>query len=95
MSQGEPCYFLHDIRFSRADGFDEIIGLIASQVSREGQLAHVLRLLLTAHLRISQSFSQKNVFCPSVRHPSQLICSGRMGALLSSAQSFAVFSLRA
>ena len=39
--------------------------------------------------------SQYTVLAPSTRQPSQLICSGRMGASFSLAHSSAVFSRRA
>lgn len=41
---------------------------------------------------MAQRLSQNTVFTPSTRHPSQLMCSGRIGALFNSAHSFAVFS---
>ena len=48
----------------------------------------------SAHFRISHRFSQNTVFTPLTRHPSQLICSGKIGALFKSAHCFAVSSRR-
>ena len=60
--------------------------------SKSGQSPHVVTPFFNAHWRMPQRLSQNTVLIPSTRQPSQLICSGRMGALFNSAQRFAVFS---
>ena len=61
------------------------------QISNSGQSPQVETPLRKVHLRISHICSQNTVFTPSARQPTQLICSGRIGALFNSAHNFAVF----
>ena len=68
------------------------IAPIVGQVSNSEQSPQVETPLFNAHFRIPHKLSQNTVFSPLIRQPSQLICSGKIGALFSSAHSFAVFS---
>ena len=61
-------------------------------VSFSGQSPQVSNPLAMAHFRISHNVLQNTVLAPSRRQPLQLMCSGRMGALFSSAHNLAVFS---
>ena len=73
-------------------------GLLAVTASRVGQefifvqSPQVVTPFFNAHWRMPQRLSQKTVFLPFIRQPSQLICSGRMGALFNSDHNLAVFS---
>ena len=69
-----------------------MIAPTVGQFLHSAQSPQVATFLLRAHLRISHRCSQNTVFAPLARQPSQLMCSGRMGALFNSAHSFAVIS---
>src|SRR5699024_1994976 len=86
-----PFYF----RFSNADGFCSVNACMVEQSEKSRQLPQLERPFCIAHLRISHKLSQNTVFVPSPRQPSQLICSGRIGALFSSDHNLAVFSRNA
>ena len=72
-----------------------MIAPMDGQFLKSGQSPQVDAPFFKAHWRMLQRFWQNTVFIPLARHPSQLICSGKMGALFSFAHSFAVFSRRA
>ena len=86
-------YYL-SCRFLYASGLLAIKALIVWQSFRSVQSPHVVTPLFKAHWRILQRLSQYTVFTPSTRQPSQLICSGRIGAWFNSAHSSAVFFLQ-
>ena len=88
-------YVFYPFKFSKADGLFSKIAPTAGQVSNSEQSPQVETPFPKAHFRISHICSQNTVFAPFVRHPSQLICSGKIGALFNSAHSFAVFSRNA
>ena len=71
-----------------------MIAPTVGQFLHSAQSPQVATFLLRAHLRISHRLSQNTVLTPSARHPAQLMCSGRMGALFNSLHNFAVFSRR-
>ena len=87
-----PLYIFYPFKFSKADGLFSRIAPTVWQVSKSGQSPQVETPLFNAHFRIPHRLSQNTVFAPFIRQPSQLICSGRIGALFSAAHSFAVFS---
>lgn len=78
------------LRFSKAAGLFSKISATMGQLSKSEQSPQVATPFSNAQRRIPHILSQNTVFIPSARHPWQLICSGRMGALFNSAHSFAV-----
>ena len=82
-------------RLSKADGLFLRKPLIIRHVLKSLQSMQVVIFFSLAHLRISHICSQNIVFVPFSRQPSQLMCSGRIGALFIFAHSAAVFSLKA
>ena len=88
-------YVFYLFKFSKAVGLFSRIARVIWQLSNSEQSPQVENPFFKAHFRISHIRSQNTVFTPLIRQPSQLICSGRIGALFSSAHSFAVFSRKA
>ncbi len=88
-------YIVYSSRFFRASGLFDVITSTIWHFAKSGQLPHVVTPFFNAHWRILQRLSQYTVLIPSTRQPSQLICSGRMGALFNSAHNFAVFARNA
>ena len=89
------CIITSFCRLTRASLLLARTGANLSQTSICGQLPQLSRPLPMAHLRISHIVLQNTVFAPSIRHPSQLMCSGRIVALFSLLHNLAVFSRRA
>ena len=82
-------------RFSKTNGLFPAMRPSVGHPSICAQSAQVSSPFSRTQLCTGQSLSQKGVLAPSMRHPVQLIISGRIVTPLSFVQSAAVFSRRA